>query len=180
MRVPSSITVTAPELYWLPKVSWQVFGHLTFRDDRTFEEAILKRFFPLVYQVPKATGRPLKKVLWCLRRECRLGGNVHLHFCMGGLGKNADIARHSKLLRTTWRKCGGGINETERYIRSKNGIGYILKELDRPSVQFRESAKFVWGNGQVMISHSVWGHLRHRFSSSSAAPSQYQEVSAER
>ena len=175
------IVAESPELYWLPKAEWQILGHLTFREDWVSEKMILIRWFLLVYQITKETGRSQGKVMWFLRRECgKGGGRVHLHFCMGRLGGNADLARLSELLHRAWRSCGGGRCQIEPYVQAKNGVYYLLKNLNRTLSHFRESAKFVWGNGQVMISKSVWKHLRHQFPADSEALSRYEEVSAER
>lgn len=179
--VDGLIVAESPELYWLPKAEWQILGHLTFHEDWVSEKMLLIRWFRLVYRITKETGRSQDKVMWFLRRECgKGGGHVHLHFCMGRLGRNADLTRLSELLHRAWRSRGGGRCQIEPYDQAKRGVYYILKNLDRSPSCFRESTKFVWGNGQVMISHSVWAHLLCRFPRDSKTLLRCQEVSAER
>ena len=154
----------SPEKYWLPMIGWQIFGHPTFAEEAISESRSVSRFFCLVRRASKLSGRPWRKVLWFLKRERgTLNDHQHFHFCMGGLGESADLTFICHALEEEWENKGGGICRIEPYRQDLHGVFYNLKKRRRSSSPFPVSSKFIWDHNEVMISDSVWPHLRRRF-----------------
>lgn len=141
----------SPERYWLPQIPWQLFGTLTFEEDRMPEARRLSRFFCVARRAAKLTRTHFPDVLLVLRQEDGdKFGRRHFHFVMAGLRIITDVRQLCAKLEECWQSKGGGLPEIKAYDPSRDGILYILKNLNDPTVNFPTSAKFTLCNGQVM------------------------------
>ena len=152
-------TPPSPEQYWLSRIPWQLFGTLTFEEDRLPEAKLLDRFFCVARRAAELTRSHFPDVPWVLRQEDGdKFGHRHLHFVMAGLRSIAGVSELCGKLKECWQRKGGGRCQIEAYDPSRDGVGYLLKGLNYSAANFPTSAKFTQGNGQIMESDAV-----HRF-----------------
>ena len=141
----------SPEQFWYARIPWQLFGTLTFEEDRLPEAKRLSRFFCVARRAAELTRTHFHDVLWVLRQEDGdKVGHRHFHFVMAGGRVITDVRQLCAKLEDCWQRKGGGRCEIEAYDPRQDGIGYILKNLNHPSANFQTSAKFTVCNGQVM------------------------------
>jgi len=145
----------SPDVHVLDKVRWQLFGTLTFRQERLPERVRLQMFFTLVRQIAKWRRVNFHRVIWALRLESgEKTGRLHFHFLMAGLTGNINLGL-CKSIEAKWRSIGGGHPLVEVYDLELDA-GYILKEnsLQIGGYQY-ETAKFSAQSCQLIISHSL-------------------------
>jgi hypothetical protein len=155
--------VQTAEEYWLPQIKWQLFGTLTFRSEKLPEWKRLSRYFCVIRHAGKATHTNFNRILWVLRQEDGATlGIRHFHFVAGSLRKPLLLPQLCPVLERKWGHVRGGKTEIQVYDRNRDGIGYLLKGITNLNSSFRVSSKFTDGDGQLMISQSVWGYLKKR------------------
>lgn len=149
----------SPEQFWYARIPWQLFGTLTFEEERLPEAKRLSRFFCVARRAADLTRTHFRDVLLVLRQEDGdKFGHRHFHFVMAGLRVVTDVRQLCAKLEDCWQRKGGGRCEIEAYDRRRDGVGYLLKGLNHPAANFPTSAKFTLGNSQIMESRAV-----HRF-----------------
>lgn len=157
---------SAPELFHLHRISWQMFGTLTFSSGRDIPGADVqvKMFFSLVRDICRFTKTHFNTALWVLRREAgELGGRLHLHYLMGGFADGVVTRSLCFASMAAWESHGGGHARVRQYNTKCNGVGYVLKALGSQAADFYEFEKF-GSAAHLMLSYSVQralvGYLR--------------------
>lgn len=126
----------------LGRLSWDVFGTLTFRGAHVPTSAVQYRLaWAHLHHAAKLCPSPYSKLLICLRHEFgELGGRPHFHYLLGGTG-HANFVTLSRQLRASWGSMAGGFADIRVYDRRQGGSSYVCKCLSGGANQY-EVGKF--------------------------------------
>lgn len=147
-----------PYRHALAGVSWQWFGHLTFKREAESETRRVARFRAVLRPFARRFHSYFPNLIWCLRQEYGdLGGRVHFHFLLAGLPPRAMSVLACRQFEALWKRKGGGTAVVEVFAPALGGVGYALKisPHDACSRAGRESAKFGPGDCELMLSDGL-------------------------
>ena len=155
--------IDSAEVFLLSQMRWQIFGSLTFRQERLPERVRLSMYFAMLRKVARQHNVFFSRLIWALRQEG--DGKLqhkHIHFLLSGLPRHAVTPATCSLMSQKWERIGGGMARIAPYNHALNGVEYILKR--RGEIQTLggfESAKF-GSNPDLMLSDSLWKLLKAR------------------
>lgn len=161
--------------YWmLRQVEWQVFGTLTFKQDRLPAQVRKSMFFALLRKLAKRLNLYYKRLVWVL---CPEGDGQlthrHFHFLIAGLPNHATPAPICRFIADQWQLHGGGMARVTAYNNALRGVRYILKHLETVAQSCAaESAKSGRQDCEPMLSNSLQRMLeaRHKDRGSPSTP----------
>jgi len=141
-------------VYTLSRLSWDVFGTLTFCGRVPRPQVAYGHAWRHFRQASKLTGRPYSELLIALRQEPgELGGRSHFHYLLGGT-KTSNVHSLCFQLRHSWL---GQTGATQRILRpydnALSGVEYVMKALN--AADMYETGKFLTAN-EVTLSSSVY------------------------
>ena len=146
-----------PDVHLLMGINWQLFGSLTFKQERLPERVRLSMFFAFARTLCKWHRVYFPELVWCLRQEFgEIGGRRHFHCLIAGLPRHVVHVPTCMALKALWEQVGGGMARISEFDPTLNGEGYLLKCLGVPSDlgDLYESTKF-GGDCELMLSKSV-------------------------
>jgi len=165
---------THPEAWRLYMVEWQVFGTLTFLNERGsllvplrwFSEGFRKsRFVALMrnhfrwckarYSIPD--GMDLGYLPWVLRvEEGEQTGRLHLHFLLCGYPPESITPSFLFRLSHQWGRMGGGFARCRAFGRGQGTTDYILKIQEFGQVSRALASDLYESNKFALRSCDLW------------------------
>lgn len=151
----------SPYIHVLKEVGWQLFGTLTFKQERLPERVRFSMAFALLRKAARDHKVKFPKLLWCLRQEHgEATGRLHFHFLLAGLPPEALTMRTRFAIKNAWESnFKGGMARVDEFDPTLNAGRYLTKGGSDPGDVY-ESAKFGSVNTSLTISESVWRYAR--------------------
>ena len=117
-----------PEAFHLYRFKWQIFGHLTFKNQLA-PKICHHMYFATLRQVYELNAIYFPNAQWALRKEhgSRQDLCPHFHFLIAALPKRINQREFCTQLEHVWLRQGGGRNEVRQYDRILDGATYIAK-----------------------------------------------------
>lgn len=149
----------SPEVFAqvLSRISWDVFGTLTFRGRVPRPLKARGMAWRHMRYAAEISGQPYSRLLIALREEHgEKNGRFHFHYLLAGTRtRNAITFCHQ--LEHQWKGSTGGIVMVRPFDRSRSGVDYLLKCLSghlNNGANAYEMRKFDQAD-QVTLSRSV-------------------------
>jgi len=148
-------------LYALAKIRWSLFGTLTYRQSPRPQSAMGLVWHHMGH-ASLLSGVPYSRLLMVIREEHGgLGGRLHHHYLLGGVGVETNLYSMAARLKWDWRS--HGFAEIREFDNAQQGVAYVCKtlgvrdayELDR----FGRVSK-TWDRVSLTLSSSVGRVLR--------------------
>jgi len=144
--------------YTLARVSWDVFGTLTFSGSVPRQGLAYGHAWRHFRQASELSATPYCQLLIALRAERgEKNGRCHFHYLLGGT-KTRNAITLGKQLERSWNvQTGARQVDVRPYDNALAGVAYVTKCLG--GADRYETRKFAWAD-EVTLSNSVFAVIR--------------------
>ena len=124
-----------PDSQWLSNFHWQVFGSLTFKQERMPKRIRLAMYYKYLRIMEKKLKLKKCSMHWVLRGEFGEHlGRFHYHYLLSGIPCRLVNLTTMFFLKDLWEKIGGGFARVRKFQPDLEGVDYVIKGLESTSL----------------------------------------------